>query len=853
MVAINLNAAETYIEDTPLNLTDIVIADSATATATLTLSDAAAGALTTGTSGVVTSTYDSATGIWSASGAIADVNALLAAVTFTPAENFNGSFFIATSVSDDAGTATGSKLITGTAVNDAPVAFNDLVAGVEDIVIAGAVLGNDTDVDGDALTASVVSAPANGTVTLDTATGAFVYTPAANFNGTDSFTYQANDGTADSNVATVTLTVTPINDAPVAANDSYTTIENTALAVPAPGILGNDSDVDGDALTASVTSPPANGIVTLDVATGAFVYTPDANFNGTDSFTYEAIDGGAPPLTSNVATVTLTVTPIAPGILIDKFVNGQDANDVVAGSTVIFTYVVTNNGNVPLADVVVTDDKLGPITTFTGDANGDSLLDLTETWTYTQTATALAGQQTNVGTVTAQAGITVTAQDQATYFGDAPAIHIVKFVNGQDADSPTGPHVAAPGPVTFTYVVTNTGNVPLANVVVTDDNGTAANNADDFNPFFSGGDTNANGLLDLTETWTYADVTLLAVAGQQTNIATVTALDAHIGTQVTDDNPANYFGESPASDDFNGDGNSDVLWRQDGSGQVYVWEMNGLQTKGEGRVESVTNDWHIQGVGDFNGDFNSDFLWRQDSGPVYFWEMNGRQIKEEGSPPHAPVPNDWHIEGTGDFDGDFKSDILWRHDSGQVYLWEMDGLNVKAEGSVTHAPVTNDWQVQGVGDFNGDGNSDVLWRQDDSGQTYIWEMNGLQVTAEGAVAHAPVTNDWHVEGVGDFNGDGNSDVLWRQDGSGQVYVWEMNGQQVQAEGAVAHAPVTSDWHVESVNDFNGDGNSDVLWRQDGSGQVYVWQMNGQQVQAEGAVAHAPVTSDWHVFSDLNFI
>jgi hypothetical protein len=199
----------------------------------------------------------------------------------------------------------------------------------------------------------------------------------------------------------------------------------------------------------------------------------------------------------------------------------------------------------------------------------------------------------------------------------------------------------------------------------------------------------------------------------QTNTGTISDAD-QFDPSTANNTASATFGERPASD-FNGDGNSDVLWRQDGSGQVYIWEMNGLQTKGEGRVESVTNDWHIQGVGDFNGDFNSDFLWRQDSGPVYFWEMNGRQIKEEGSPPHAPVPNDWHIEGTGDFDGDFKSDILWRHDSGQVYLWEMDGLNVKAEGSVTHAPVTNDWQVQGVGDFNGDGNSDVLWRQDGSG------------------------------------------------------------------------------------------------------------------------------------------
>ena len=173
---------------------------------------------------------------------------------------------------------------------------------------------------------------------------------------------------------------------------------------------------------------------------------------------------------------------------------------MAAGSTVTFTYVVTNTGNVPLANVAVSDDKLGPITSFTGDANGNGLLDLTETWIYATTATALAGQQTNTGTATAQdannpPGTTVSDDNPANYFGDAPAINIVKLVNGQDADTPTGPQVSAGSTVTFTYVVTNTGNVPLANVVVSDDK---------LGPITSfTGDANGNGLLDLTETWTY--------------------------------------------------------------------------------------------------------------------------------------------------------------------------------------------------------------------------------------------------------------------------------------------------------------------------------------------------------------
>ncbi len=309
---------------------------------------------------------------------------------------------------------------------------------------------------------------------------------------------------------------------------------------------------------------------------------------------------------------------------------------------------------------------------------------------------------------------------------------------------------------------------------------------------------------------------------------------------------------TPSGADFNIDGRGDILWRHD-SGQVYFWNMNGLQTNGEGSVAHapVPNDWHIEGTGDFNGDFNSDILWRHDSGQVYFWEMNGLAIKAEGGVAHAPVPNDWHIQGVGDFDADGHSDILWRHDSGQVYFWEMNGLTIKAEGGVAHAPVPNDWHIQRLGDFDGDAKSDILWRHD-SGQVYIWEMNGLGIKAEGGIAHAAVPNDWHVQGIGDFNNDGNSDILWRHD-SGQVYIWETNGLGIKAEGGVAHALVPNDWHIQSVGDFNGDGKSDILWRQDGSGQVYVWEMNGLQVTAEGAVAHAPVPSEWHVFSDQNFI
>ena len=236
-----------------------------------------------------------------------------------------------------------------------------------------------------------------------------------------------------------------------------------------------------------------------------------------------------------------------PAINIVKFVNGQDADSptgphVAAGSTVTCTYVVTNTGNVPLTNVVVTDDKLGPITSFTGDTNSNGKLDLTETWTYTQTATALAGQHTNTGTVTAQDPAPAPPSPTTTRpTTSATPRHQHRQVRQRPGrDSPTGPHVAVGSTVTFTYVVTNTGNVPLANVVVTDDK---------LGPITSlSGDTNSDSLLDLTETWTYTK-TATALAGQQTNLGMVTANDANNppGSTVTDNNSANYFGDALAA------------------------------------------------------------------------------------------------------------------------------------------------------------------------------------------------------------------------------------------------------------------------------------------------------------------
>src|SRR4029453_2073764 len=164
---------------------------------------------------------------------------------------------------------------------------------------------NDTDPDGNPLTAVVVTGPGHGSLTFNP-DGAFTYTPAANFNGSDSFSYRASDGTAQSDPATVTITVSASNDAPTATDDAYSTGEDTVLTVNAPGVLANDSDADGNQLSAVLGSGPSHGTLTLN-PDGSFLYTPTADYNGPDSFTYRASDGTA---ISNPATVTFTVTAV---------------------------------------------------------------------------------------------------------------------------------------------------------------------------------------------------------------------------------------------------------------------------------------------------------------------------------------------------------------------------------------------------------------------------------------------------------------------------------------------------------------------------------------------------------------
>jgi VCBS repeat-containing protein len=222
-------------------------------------------------------------------------------------------------------------------VNNPPVANNDnYTTGEDSILIVGSALGvlsNDIDLDGNVLTVATprpVSGPFNGTLTLNV-DGSFTYTPNVNFFGIDSFTYRAQDSRgAQSNLATVTINVTAVNDAPVAGNDNKTTAEDTPLTFPASDLTANDSpgpaNESTQMLTVTAVSSPSTQGGTVSLSAGNITYSPAANFFGADSFTYTVCDNGVPSLCA-AATVNVTVTAVN-----DLPVAGNDAATVAEDS-----------------------------------------------------------------------------------------------------------------------------------------------------------------------------------------------------------------------------------------------------------------------------------------------------------------------------------------------------------------------------------------------------------------------------------------------------------------------------------------------------------------------------------------
>ena len=199
------------------------------------------------------------------------------------------------------GTAVGQVTVYVEGVNDAPDAGDDAAATDEDTPVSIDVLANDSDIDGhDELSVDLESAPAHG-IAVVTGPGTFEYTPSPDFNGVDSFTYEVDDNTGSRSVATVTVTVGAVNDAPVASDDVAEADSGAMIIIL---VLANDTDVDGDALEVAVIDGPDHGTAVV-LSNGALTYTSSTGFSGIDEITYQVTDAGD---VIDTATVFITVS-----------------------------------------------------------------------------------------------------------------------------------------------------------------------------------------------------------------------------------------------------------------------------------------------------------------------------------------------------------------------------------------------------------------------------------------------------------------------------------------------------------------------------------------------------------------
>jgi hypothetical protein len=308
--------------------------------------------------------------------------------------------------------------------------------------------------------------------------------------------------------------------------------------------------------------------------------------------------------------------------------------------------------------------------------------------------------------------------------------------------------------------------------------------------------------------------------------------------------------------DFNRDGNADLLWHNNLTGDVVAWYLRGSSRVGGGYVSSsngavprARDPWNVVAAADFNQDYGADIVWHnRQTGQTRIWFMNGTTLasyvdvdaNRDGGGHLVRAP--WSIVGAGDYNGDFDTDLLWHNDAtGEVQIWYLNRASrigratVDANRDGGGALVGKPWQIVPrfsrlvASDFDQDGSSDVLWR-DTQGQTAIWFMSGGTLAGQAYPGGVDPGLTWKIQGSGDFDGDGHADVLWRAV-NGQTAIWFMRGGTIAGQAYPGGVDPGGAWTIQGTGDFDGDGRSDILWR-DVNGQTAIWFMHAGTIAAQ---------------------
>ncbi len=808
--------------------------------------------------------------------------------------NYNGPDSFSWKASDGTLNSATSALasLTVVPVNDAPTILGSLKAGREDEVFTFGV--NDftsvfSDVDsGDTLQSiKITDLPESGVLLLrsggqDTNVplntpltlaqiAQLIYVPDPDYNGTDSFQWSAADNETDSAPATVTLTVAPMNELPtITSSFDRTGSEDRLITFTPEEFRSKFSDVDGGTFTSiTITNLPGRGELLLDQSTvpgnteiravtanqviaaadiSKLTYIGDRNYVGTDSFGWTLSDGQGPTQEDTAlfpATVGITLTSVndAPtfnlaGTLLTTLV-GEPTKTVTNWAS-NFSPGPADEAGQNLAGyfvVGVSDSTLFKTQPTIGNDG---------TLTYQTAETGLGGSAVVViqalddgGTV--DGGNNAATQTFTIAVAPRPTVTLLPALNRAEGRAGTSS--------TFTFQVslstasTQTVRVGYSTADITATAGSDYVAISDGALTFTPGQT----LQTITVT-AQGDNTIEANESFKLTLSSVTngvlgTVDPVVATLINDDFSATQsFGPTAGV----GPSDIDLVWRNDASGDVYIWDMNGPVPTAGIYLKTVPDaNWQIQSVGDFTGDSQLDVLWRNvATGELLVWELNGTTfvqdvfLRSSNNDDLSVIDSSWEIAAVTDFTGDGQLDIFWRNAiSGRNIIWEMNGGTRVADPEIFQVEDLS-WKVEGTGDFNGDGKADILWRNEWSGDLVYWTMNGTEILDDVYLDYTVAGQDWQIEGIGDFDNDGKLDLFWRNYATGLNYIWTLDGSTGVTQAIELPKVFDRNWRPETVADYTKDGNLDILWRNYATGENTIWQMSGTVRQSDIEVLRA---------------